>query len=187
MTAMTVRTLPRTMVSSSVRLARLPVDTALRLAPGLSDSARDRIELHVDRWEAGVRQVAGVLLADRELRSAGNRQEAAADYRQDADELRAQADELARDGAERARATRRSSRQRAGDVEGRRKEASRTVAARAEARIDRAAKRARLESLDHQARALAEREEAVTAEDEAQRLRREAGKAKAARRRRSAN
>ena len=84
---MSVREMQRAVVTSSVRLARFPVDTAVRFAPGLNESVRGRIGNHVDRWEAGVRRAAGTLLADDELRIDAARKEAAVDLREDGAEL----------------------------------------------------------------------------------------------------
>ena len=62
-----------------------------------------------------------------------------------------------------------------------RQEVSEAAAEQTEEAVDRRAKRARLDQLDHEAAALAKREKALAAEDEAQRLREAASRAKAAR------
>jgi colicin import membrane protein len=203
---MTVRSIPRTVVTESVKLARFPVDTVVRTAPGISDSTRDRIGLTVDRWEAGVRQIAGTLLADDELRRGAKRQEAAIDLRADAAELkeeadlvtkaaaddlqrrvatatqtRTEADRRADERAERAKAKASQGRRQAQTTEGRRRAASRDAATAAEEEIDRTARRERLEVLDHEAEVLAERTQALDAKNEAQRLRRAASRTKSAR------
>jgi hypothetical protein len=85
---MNLQAIPRTLISSSLRLIRLPVDGALRLGGSSTNGAR----LAVDRLDAGVRGAAGVLLRDDTLTKDSFRRRYAADERQHAFRLRAEAE-----------------------------------------------------------------------------------------------
>jgi hypothetical protein len=186
-----LKTIPRTAVEGYLRALRWPVDRTLRLAGDRAAGA----ELTVDRVDATLRGLAGQALLDRELRAEAKRRHTAADEREKALRLRAEAELRAERGEQeateerdrartrRARAEdqRRQRTRHAAQTEERRRKATARTAAATEEAIDHRAKRARLEQLDTKAGALTEREEALTARDEAQRLGKAAAKAKAAR------
>lgn len=203
---MTTRTIPRAAVDSSLRILRWPIDTAVGLLPGADEGARPAAQLTVDRADANLRDLAGRVLADDELRQDAARRRVAADERERALHLRFEArrkqheadDRLAerqesaderREAAERraahereaAERRRKERARRAADTERKRREASQTAKAKVEQDVAERAKRERLEQLERRDDALEERSEALTARDEAQRLRDAAGRAKAAR------
>jgi hypothetical protein len=194
-----VRTLSRAAVDGSLRAARLPVDTTLRLI-GRADTTA------VDRLDATLRAVAGVVLVDEELQRDAERRRVAADERDRAATLHAEAEQARQEADERlAEDKRRAAEQRreaaegaearkqeaaeqreqrkrkAAETEQRRKEVTEEAARKREEAIEEQAKRERLEQLDREAAVLDEKEEAHTAADEAQRLADAAGRAKAAR------
>ena len=202
-----IRTISRMAVGGSVTLARLPADTAIRLAGG-SDrggpAAAAKVTL--DRAEAAVRGVAATLLADPVLREDANRRAVAADERREVLRLRGEAaqradraderlaerrDEAAgrREGAEEDAQRRREEARRRRDAT--KSQASRTaqkrkqVAAKKAAETKRAAseraRRERLGALESKSAALERKETAVTADDEARRLRAAAARVKAER------
>lgn len=206
---MSMRTIPRSAVGGAVKLARLPLDLAVSLLPGNGAGPRPAASIAVDRWEATLRRVAGYALRDDELREDAARRRVAADERARALRLRvaaerrsAEADERLADRFEQAEehrsvAQERAERQRqaaeqqraakaraAAQAESRRKAATRRARANVEQAIEEQADEARLERLRAKAQALEEREVALTAEDEAQRLQEAATAKKAARRKR---
>ena len=197
---MTIRQFQRAALGGSIRTARLPLDTAVALLG--SESA----ELVLDRADAALRDTAGRLLFDDELRQDAARRRAAVAEREHALRLRTQAEVVNEDAetrvaerereAERRRqsaneqakrrkqaATRRreAERDRAARIEQSRKEAAVRSEARVQERVESAAKRERLEALEEKAEALEASEEALTARDEARRLKRAAANAKAQR------
>ncbi len=192
---MNVRAIPRTAVTSYLRLVRVPIDTAIRLLPGNGSGPSTRAKLAVDRADATVRTVVATVLGDPVLTEDAQRRQAAADERARAMHLREkaeatgekadtrletrrdQAEERRREAARRAEARRKeAARQRertvrrAAKAEEQRVQASRAAAEKTEEAIDEQAPKARLESLKTEEEALREREEALTAEDEARRL-----------------
>lgn len=204
---MSMRTIPRSAVGGALKLARLPLDVAISLLPRNGDGARPAASIAVDRWEATLREVAGYALADDELREDAIRRRAAADeraralrLREAAERRRGEADERIDDRVEtaeqqRAAAEERAERRRrraereaaerkraAARTETRRKAAAREARAKVDEAIEEQADEARLEQLEAEAKALEEREVALTAEAEAQRLQDAATKKKAARR-----
>lgn len=206
---MSLRAIPRGAVDGAVKLARLPLDVAVSLLPGNGNGARPAASIAVDRWEATMRELAGYALLDDELREDAARRRMAADeraralrLREAAERRRAEADERLDDRVEqeeeqRSEAEQRAERQRreaeqrrdakaraAAQAESKRKAASRRARARVDEAIEQQADEARLEQLRAEARALEEREAALTAEDEAQRLQDAATAKKAARRKR---
>lgn len=206
---MSLRAIPRGAVDGAVKLARLPLDVAVSLLPGNGDGARPAASIAVDRWEATMRQLAGYALLDDELRDDAARRHMAADERAralrlreaaerrtaEADERLAtrveQAEEHRSAAGERAERQRRQAEQRkqakaraASQAQSRRKAASRRARAKVEGAIEEQADEARLEQLKAEAKALEEREVALTAADEAQRLQDAATAKKAARRKR---
>jgi hypothetical protein len=167
---MSLRSLPRAAVGGYIKAVRWPIDRALRLRGGDGRIA-------VDRADAAARDVAGTALDDQELKAEAGARFEAADRRERAQTLDAQARQrrtAATEAArERKRAADRERQQRkraAARAERDRKAAAEEVVARAHESIDEQAKRDRLEQLDSETAALAEREEALTARDEARRL-----------------
>jgi hypothetical protein len=201
-----IRTISRSAIGGYLKLLRFPFDAGIRL---LGNGHRaSRAELVLDRFDAVAHEVAGRALRDEELLEDGARLRAATNERERAQSLREEAERRSEraDGrvadrekqAERQRreAVRRSEdrkkradrrRQTEGrrltDVEARRKAAAKKAAAETKATLNHRAKEGRLEQLDEEASALAKRERALVAKQEAQRLRRAASKTKAARKR----
>jgi flagellar biosynthesis GTPase FlhF len=209
---MSMRDIPRSAVGGAVKLTRLPLDIVVSMLPGNGNGsgAKPVAAIAIDRFEATLRDAAGIALFDNELREDARRRRIAADERArelrlrvKADRRSAEADERfserveeaedrrseAEQRAERERAAaERRKQQRAASAARReqtRKAANRKVRAKVEEQIDEDADAARLEQLKAEAKALEEREAALTAQAEAQRLRDEATKKKAARKARS--
>lgn len=205
---MSIRDIPRGAVDGAVKIARLPLDVAVSLLPGNGDGARPAAGIAVDRWDATVRQLAGYALLDDELREDARRRLAAADERaralrlraaaearsaaadqrlanrvEEAEERRSAAEERAERERKQAEQRRAAKKRAAAQAEAKRKQASRRAKAKVEEAIEEDADEARLEQLQAEARALEEREAALVARDEAQRLRDEATAKKAARKR----
>ena len=201
---MGLRDIPRTAVGGYIKLARLPIDTGLKLVGrgGNGNAAK----LAADRVDATAREAAGTVLADDELKKDGRKRHKATDERQRAVKLRAkaqqksaeadaelterqeQAEQKRRQAAQRAEQRKQTAaeaakkrQQRAAETERKRKQASAKAAAAQEEQISGKERRARLETLETKSAALEEREEALTAADEAQRLEKAAATAKAAR------
>src|SRR5947209_15227208 len=84
---MNLRTIPRTAFKSYLRLARVPIDTAIRVLPGNRDARR----LSADRADATARSFAATLFGDTELREDARRRSTAVDERARALKLRGQA------------------------------------------------------------------------------------------------
>jgi hypothetical protein len=206
---MSIRAIPRRAVAAAVKVARLPLDIAVSLLPGNDNGGRPAATIAVDRWEATMRDLAGYALLDAKLREDATRRRAAADeraralrLREAAERRRAEADERLDDRVEqaeehRAVADEHAERQRreaeqrraakaraAAQAETRRKAASRQTRAKVDEAIEEQADEARLEQLKAEAQALEEREVALTAQDEAQRLQDAATAKKSARRKR---
>ena len=196
-----IRTIQRAALDRSIKTARALPDRAAKLF------GREDAELAFDRAEAGLRDAAGRVLFDRELRDDAGKRRLAADERARAMSLRAQAaavteeadEELAereqRAEQRRQEAARKATqrKQQAGRRTTQRKEqAPRTATAREDAAvrteerkqeaIDSDARRERLEALERKSEALDARAEAATARDEALRLKRAAAETKAKRR-----
>ena len=197
---MMIRQIQRAALGGSIWTARLPLDTAVSLLG--SESA----EIVLDRADAALRDTAGRLLFDDELRQDAARRRAAVAERERALRLRTQAEVVNRDAAERvdererqaeqrrqaaneqakrrkqAAARRRDAeRERAAKVERSRKQSAVQTEARVEERVESEAQRERLEALEEKAEALESAKDALTAHDEARRLKREASKVKAQR------
>ena len=85
---MALKNIPRTVVGGSIKVARVPVDAALKLAGRGKEG-----EVVVDRAEAAARDVAGTALGDEELRRDAAQRREAADTREEAIELREAAEE----------------------------------------------------------------------------------------------
>jgi hypothetical protein len=203
---MALRTASRLGVEATVRTARLPFDVGTRLVGG----ADSPFALAVDRADARVRALAGIMLGDSDLRDDAARRHAATDervralrLREQADDLSAQADERVaqkEETADRRRAQAASSAQRrkaeadqrrqaraaeaAKSADNRRSATERAKAKRQET-VQSRANEARLEALEEKAEALEEEEDALVASDEAKRLARAAGTVKEQRKRSS--
>jgi hypothetical protein len=202
---MEVSTVRRAAIDRWLRVARFPFDTVANLLPS-DRGPRNAAMLVIDRADATVRAAVGGLLHDDDLRADAFRRRAAADERERAIELRSEAQAKKRvadaqlaeelEGAERLRdQAEQEAEARAQRVEEERAERERqvrAVAARQEQAVeqeraerlaaqDKQAKRERLDVLDEQAAALDVEADALTATDEAQRLRAAAADAKAAR------
>jgi len=211
---MGMREIPRSAVGGAVKLTRLPLDIVVSMLPGDGDGdgsgAKPAAAIAVDRFEATLRDAAGIVLFDSELREDAMRRRIAADERErelglrtEAERRSAEADDRFSDRVEDAEDRRTAAEQRAEDErqaaeqrkqqrtgnaarrEQTRKAANRKARAKADEQIDQDADAARLEQLKAEAKALEEREAALTAQDEAQRLQDEATRKKAARKARA--
>jgi len=207
---MSLRDIPRSAVGGAVKLTRLPLDIVVSMIPGNGTGTKPAAAIAVDRFEATLRDAAGIALFDNELREDAMRRRLAADERERELRLRAEAErhsteadehfsgrvedaEERRSAAEqRAAKERQAAEQRkqqraakAAQREGTRKAANRKVRAKVDEKIDQDADAARLEALEKESKALEEREAALTAQTEAQRLQDEATKKKAARKART--
>ena len=201
---MGIRDIPRTAVGGYLKLARLPIDTGLKIVGRGGDGSGAK--LATDRVEATAREAAGTVLADEKLKQDGKKRNRATDERQKAVKLRAkaqqksqqadakltdrqqQAEQRRRQAAQRAEQRKETAseaaskrQQRAAETERKRKQASEKAAAQMQEQIADKERKARLEQLETKTEALSEREEALTAADEAQRLEKAAATAKAAR------
>ena len=206
---MNVRVIPRTAFTGYLRLVRLPLDAAIGFLPGNGTGAGPAAGLVVDRADAIVRAIAATILNDPVLYEDAERRQVAANERERALRLRSQAQRetqeadarLAERQEESARrrqqAGQRESEQRqqaarkreekvsrAASAKRDRRVTSRQVAAQLDEAVEDLARKARLDTLDTKADALREREKALTAADEARRLRDAASRRKAARKRR---
>jgi colicin import membrane protein len=200
-----VSTVRRAAIDRWLRVARLPFDTVAHLLPG-DRGPRNAAMLVIDRADASVRAAVGEFLHDDDLRADAFRRRAAADERERAAELRASADEKKRvsdaelaqelDGAARLREEAERDAEmrarRADEERAQRQHQARQRAAEQErivdevaeeqlAAVEKQAKRERLRVLDEQSEALDAEADALTATDEAQRLREAARAAKAER------
>src|SRR5918994_1180636 len=98
---MDVRSISRKAVGGCLKVARMPVDAALKLA-GRGKQA----EPAVDRAEAAARDVAGAAIGDDELRRDADLRRTAADRREQAQDLRDAAATQRKDATKRATAKR---------------------------------------------------------------------------------
>jgi len=201
---MTLRTISRMALGSSLKLARLPVDGVLRVAGGSGTAAG--VKLILDRAEARIRALAGKALGDDALQEDARRRGVAADERERAMHLRAEAElrseradervtakervaerrrgqaaETAKRKRRQAEERRESTKRQAAQATRRRRDAAEKSADQSEKAIEEHAKLERLEHLDTKAEALEEREAALRTADEARRLRAAASSAKAER------
>lgn len=199
---MALRTASRLGVTASLRAARLPLDLTAR-ALGRTESG---LGLAVDRFDARVRAVAGLVLGDADLKDDAARRHTATDervralrLRERADDVEEQADERLAEKEQRARrrradaATGAEQRKAAAERERQEREARAAKSAqsrranvertkeRQEEAVERRARESRLDALEEKAEALEEQEEALVAADEADRLARAAAKAKRSR------
>jgi hypothetical protein len=190
---MNVRTIPRVAVDRWLRVLRVPVDTTVGVLNRSGNA--ETATLVVDQADAAVRRFAGRVLRDEELQQDAHRRELAVDERRRALELRTEAelkrsraDEEYRSGLEVANEQRAVAEARAEQEQARvhrerdeavarqaketqqRKRQVRAAEARAEHQIDEAEQHARLEELEARAEVLEEKEDALVAASEAQRL-----------------
>jgi len=207
---MNVQDARRATLDAWLKMARLPIDTASRLLPNGDRGPRTTAMLFVDRVDASIRDTLGAVLRDDDLREDASRRRAAADERQRALELRLEAqrkseeadNRLARQAEaveERQVKAERDAEERKQKTERERKERERQAeeaAAQREKAVDKVAqaklsaaeeksKKQRLEVLETKTDALDTESDALTARGEAQRLRKAATSAKAARKRSS--
>jgi len=205
---MNVRQLSGFMVDVGLNVVRRPLLVATHALPNGEAGPRNAVTLIIDRMDASVRETAGRILDDEALcfeaqqrRAAADERERATRLRVAAEEHREQADEELVDSLEAAEERRdqvkRQADEREEAVDSAR--ASRTSSARKTAsrqkqavnsardeKVEASAKRSerqRLEVLDDELDALDTEADAEVASDEAQRLRKAAGAAKAARKR----
>ncbi len=201
-----IRKIQRAALDSSLKAARALPDTTAKLL-GRQDAG-----IALDRADAEVRDVAGRLLFDRELREDARLRRTAARERSRALKLRGRAQEISVEAddelAERERQAEERRRQAAQRATSRKQQAERRrdttrkqaaqrsqeraqAAEKAERRkqeaIDGRAKRERLEVLKRTSDALGSKTEATTARDEALRLKRAAAETKAQRKQRPAS
>lgn len=206
---MSLRDIPRSAVGGAVKLTRLPLDIVVSMLPGNGSGTKPAAAIAVDRFEAALRDAAGIALFDEELREDAMRRRIAADERERELRLRAEAERRTAEADERFSArvedaedrrsaaekraeherqeAERRKQQRAANAARRaqaRKATNRKVRAKVDEQLDEEADEARLEQLKKEAAALEERERALTAQAEAQRLQDEATKKKAARKKR---
>jgi hypothetical protein len=197
---MNSHSISRTVVNSSLRLVRLPIDGVLRLG---GDSTAEAL-IAVDRAEAGVRGAVGVLLRDEVMTRDADLRRSAADERRHALRLRAeaefhadhgeretkqaseegkarrrQADKAAKQRSERARKLRDARKSKAATKADSRKQAARRDARVREQVAAERSKRDRLEAVERKSEALDKKAGALATSDEAQRLQKAASKVKA--------
>ena len=89
---MNLRPIPRTALDGSLRLARMPLDTALALLPGNGTGRAATAALALDRADATTRAVAGALLSDPVLTDDARQRLGAVDERERALRLRVEAE-----------------------------------------------------------------------------------------------
>ncbi len=91
---MSLRDIPRSAVGGAVKLTRLPLDIVVSMLPGDGRGAKAAAAIAVDRFEATLRDAAGIALFDNELREDAMRRRRAADEREREHEQREQHDGL---------------------------------------------------------------------------------------------
>jgi hypothetical protein len=173
----------RTTAKTTLRLVRLPADVAISLV-GRRSSAGQAAQVVVDRADAVAREAVGRITGDDALRAEARRGREAASTRETAVDLREEA-QARREHADtkRERAEKTADQQKAGAE---RRAKTRKTQARKQAASERQEQREReerdkLASLERKREALQEREGALEAADEAQRLEAAASGVKAAR------
>jgi hypothetical protein len=199
---MMLRNLSRAAVGSSLRMIRWPIDGLLAVVGG-DRAPVTAMKLTLDRADARTRELAGLVLGDPGLREDAELRRKAADKRERALNLRAEAelrseraDQLVDEGKQtaarrrkqaastakrkrrQAQERRRSTKATATRRADQRRDAAKSSAAQAAKVIEERNKHSRLEQLDSKQGAVQKKEVALTAADEARRLRRAAGDAK---------
>ena len=205
---MITRTISRSAIGGCLKLLRLPWDTTVTMRSRNGGKNLSGTTIALDRLEARVLNIAGRALRDDELVLHAERRRQAADERERASRLRAEAEgrsehaeerlseqerqadqqrrqavRRAADRRKRADQRRKAEGRRIAGLESRRRVANEKVTARKAKAIDDRSKRSRLQQLDHEADALAKKQDALTAKSESQRLRQAASQAKSARKR----
>jgi len=204
---MDIKTMQRTALDRYLRTVRMPLDKAVDLFDrDGGNSGAGAVRLTLDRADATVRDVAGRIWRDDELRAEATRRRVAADEREralrleaaaeersaeadaefrrrqeQAEQRRFKAEQQAEDKRRQAEEKRQADKRRAAEQAARTKAAVRKSAAKVETAIDKQAREARLGQLEEEAAVLQKQEAAIVTEDEAQRLRKAASQAKAAR------
>ncbi|MDQ3632656.1 MAG: hypothetical protein M3417_15575 [Actinomycetota bacterium] len=194
-----INAVPRLVVGTTLKIARLPLDTVLKL------TGRDR-SLAADAAEAAVKEAAASITGDTQLKAEATAQKVATDQRRKAEALRTTstqatekaesdhaeqqtevererqaADQRAADRKRKAAEKRKRDKAAAAKTERDRKAAAAKAKAAEKDQLADKERRERLEQLDREAATLEEKEGALTAADEAQRLKDAAGTAKAKR------
>src|SRR5689334_1918187 len=100
---MNVRVIPRTVVTGSLNLVRMPLDTAISLLPGNGQGVKPKAQLAIDRADATARSVAGAVMGDAVLLEDAHRRGQAADERQRGLQLRGRARKTAEESDARLR------------------------------------------------------------------------------------
>jgi hypothetical protein len=201
---MGLRDIPRAAVGGYIKAVRWPVDRTVKALRGSGDTSG--AEIVVDRADAAARGTAATVLGDEKLKQEAQRRSTAATERDRARKLRgaasaqaeaaeeqheqreAQLEEQRQRAAQRAEAKREAAvkekaeqEKKAKQAEQRRKRAAEKAAAKREEELESQAKRERLAALEKEKQALDEKDEAVVASDEAQRLQQATATAKEAR------
>jgi hypothetical protein len=205
---MDVRAVERTAIDQWLRVVRLPIEAGAHLVNNGDNGPRNGLMLAIDRVDATIRDTLGRMLGNDELQHDARGRRAAADERARAIQLRMEAqtrkveadrelagrqddaeqlrDEAARTAAQRdehAADERRASEQRVRETAREQQSAVERSREEKEHEAEQSAKQERLRVLDQQADALDTQTDALTANDEAQRLATQAAKAKARRKR----
>jgi hypothetical protein len=172
---MSPRSIIRTTVDTSLKAARLPVDTANRVL--------GRSPLAIDAVDATVRETAGRLLGDDELRADGVRRRVATEKRVEAERLRGAAKTVEQHADAEAEERKQQAVAKREEADETAKQRKQQAAKQAQERKQQAAARERQRKAEgaEAAAERTEREKALVAEDEASRLKAAAGNAKAAR------
>jgi hypothetical protein len=203
---MSISDIPRTVVESYLRLIRVPLDAAIERLPGNGTGAAPSAMLAVDRADASVRAVLASLLRDPGLREDARQRRTAAEKREEAMRLREAAERTSEDAdarlsrreaqAERQREQaerhakarrneadqqRQAKAKRAAQAERKRQEANHKAAAASKKAVEKRATKKQLDALETKAEVLGEKDRALTASDEARRLRDAASQTKAQR------
>ena len=201
-----VRETARVALDAWLKVVRLPFDTAAKVLPNGTEGPRNGALLAIDRADATVRATVGGFLNDPAIIEDAQRRRVAADKRAQALHLRVVADNKASQADARRDEKVEAAEQRRREAEGaaetnrraieqketeRKRKAAEQAAAQKRAvaesksrqlrAVQSNAKRERVKVLEETEAALDSKTEALTAADEALRLRREANKAKAAR------
>src|ERR687893_734832 len=96
---MSLRDIPRSAVGGAVKLTRLPLDIVVAMLPGNGNATKPAAAIAVDRFEAALRDAAGIALFDEELREDAARRRIAADERERELRLRAEAEQRKKEAA----------------------------------------------------------------------------------------
>ncbi len=200
---MSLQSIPGALLSSTLKIIRVPLDGTLRLGGDSTEAAR----VMVDRADAGIREAAGLFLRDEGLAEDADRRKAAADERRHALRLKSEAQyradrgdaavETARDEAQKLRRNADRSARQQKQRAGKRRVAKTAEASKASRRRTQGAERTaqnrkqavaernkpeRLAAVEKRSEALDAKQSALTASEEARRLNEAASGVKAKRR-----